>query len=362
MRDSLVRPSRSVGAAQPRRPGLPRPGPSEPPDDDRDGERGGSAPAPRQDPQDGRDRADGRVDGHPEAQVRDARRGRDGGRRRGAGCPDLLSAHRTEPEAVHEPRPGLPQYDVPRHGGRSRLGPALSAAVAGLDRPVPVLVDLEIGMGRTGIDPGEAAAELYALVDRLPNLVADGLHAYDGHIHDTDVEERRKATQDGIERVLALRDRLLKRGQDVPRRRAGRDADLPDPCRAGYPRRRVLAGYDHAPRPELSHPISGPAVHAGGPAADPRDQPAATRPPLPRPGPQGRRRRSRPALAPDCSTSTMPGRSCIARSTSSSRRPMPTSSPSARRSSPSRPMSAPPWPSTAASTSSRTASSSAGGK
>src|SRR5271170_7279498 len=36
----------------------------------------------------------------------------------------------------------------------------LSAAVHGLDRPVPVLVDLEVGMGRTGIDPGEPAAEL----------------------------------------------------------------------------------------------------------------------------------------------------------------------------------------------------------
>jgi D-serine deaminase-like pyridoxal phosphate-dependent protein len=94
---------------------------------------------------------------------------------------------------------------------------ALSAALDGLGRVVPVLVDLEVGMGRTGIVPGEAAAELYALVDRLPNLEADGLHAYDGHIHDTDVEERRKATQSGIERVLALRDRLLKRGQDVPR-------------------------------------------------------------------------------------------------------------------------------------------------
>src|SRR4051794_36947825 len=57
---------------------------------------------------------------------------------------------------------------------------ALSAAAEGLDRPVPVLVDLEIGMGRTGIDPGEPAAELYALVDRLPNLEPDGLHAYDG--------------------------------------------------------------------------------------------------------------------------------------------------------------------------------------
>ncbi len=104
---------------------------------------------------------------------------------------------------------------------------ALSAAVAGLERPVPVLVDLEIGMGRTGIDPGEPAAELYALVDRLPNLVADGLHGYDGQIHDTDVQERRKAAQNGIERVLALRDRLLKRGQDVPRVVLGGTPTLP---------------------------------------------------------------------------------------------------------------------------------------
>jgi D-serine deaminase-like pyridoxal phosphate-dependent protein len=94
---------------------------------------------------------------------------------------------------------------------------ALSDAVVGLDRPVPVLLDLEIGMGRTGIEPGEAAAELYALVDRLPNLVADGLHAYDGHIHDTDVAERRKNAEAGMARALALRERLVKRGQDVPR-------------------------------------------------------------------------------------------------------------------------------------------------
>jgi D-serine deaminase-like pyridoxal phosphate-dependent protein len=94
---------------------------------------------------------------------------------------------------------------------------ALSEAVAGLGRTIPVLVDLEIGMGRTGIEPGEAAAELYALVDRLPNLDADGLHAYDGHIHESDVAERRKTAQAGMERVLALRERLLKRGQDVPR-------------------------------------------------------------------------------------------------------------------------------------------------
>ena len=104
---------------------------------------------------------------------------------------------------------------------------ALSAAAAGLDPPVPVLVDLEIGMGRTGIDPGEPAAELYALVDRLPNLRADGLHAYDGQIHDSDPEARRRTAQAGMERALALRDRLLKRGLDVPRMVVGGTPTLP---------------------------------------------------------------------------------------------------------------------------------------
>lgn len=94
---------------------------------------------------------------------------------------------------------------------------ALSEALAGLHRPVPVLVDLEIGMGRTGIEPGEAAADLYATVDRLPNLVADGLHAYDGHIRDSDLAERRKNATAGMERALSLRERLLSRGLDVPR-------------------------------------------------------------------------------------------------------------------------------------------------
>jgi D-threonine aldolase len=94
---------------------------------------------------------------------------------------------------------------------------ALAAGMQGLDRPLSVLVDLDVGMGRTGIEPGDAAAELYALVDSLANLVPDGLHAYDGHIHDTDLRVRREAARAGIERTLKLRDRLVHRGLPVPR-------------------------------------------------------------------------------------------------------------------------------------------------
>jgi len=104
---------------------------------------------------------------------------------------------------------------------------ALSEAVQELDRPVPVLVDLEVGMGRTGIEPGEAAAALYVLIARLPNLEADGLHAYDGHINETDVEARRKSVRAVQEVTLTLRDRLLRQGLPVPRMVLGGTPSFP---------------------------------------------------------------------------------------------------------------------------------------
>jgi D-serine deaminase-like pyridoxal phosphate-dependent protein len=104
---------------------------------------------------------------------------------------------------------------------------ALAEVAAGLDRQIPVLVDLDVGMGRTGIDAGEPAAALYALIERLPQLVPDGLHAYDGHIHDSDPDARRRAVQPGLEKTLALRERLLKQGLPVPRMVLGGSPTLP---------------------------------------------------------------------------------------------------------------------------------------
>lgn len=93
----------------------------------------------------------------------------------------------------------------------------LSTALATLDKPTAVLVDLEIGMGRTGIAPGDKAADLYRLVADLPNLEPDGLQAYDGQVRDQDPAERAKSAQAGIEAVHAFRERLLAAGLPVPR-------------------------------------------------------------------------------------------------------------------------------------------------
>jgi D-serine deaminase-like pyridoxal phosphate-dependent protein len=72
-------------------------------------------------------------------------------------------------------------------------------------------------MGRTGIAPSDDAESLFTLVASLPNLVPDGLQAYDGHVRDFELDDRRRTAGPGIEAVCRLRDRLIARGLPVPR-------------------------------------------------------------------------------------------------------------------------------------------------
>ena len=85
---------------------------------------------------------------------------------------------------------------------------AAAATAAGVRAPVPVLVDLDVGMGRTGIAPGPAAVSLAGLIAGLPPLEFAGLHAYDGHLHQAALTERQQGfaavegTIDGMLREL----------------------------------------------------------------------------------------------------------------------------------------------------------------
>ncbi len=93
---------------------------------------------------------------------------------------------------------------------------ALSAGFADSAEPLSVLVDIEVGMGRTGIAPDQAD-DLYALIDSLPGLKADGISAYDGHVNAADLDERAAQAAPGIAATFALRKRLEARGFQVPR-------------------------------------------------------------------------------------------------------------------------------------------------
>ncbi len=71
-----------------------------------------------------------------------------------------------------------------------------------------VFLELDCGMGRTGIVPGEAAAYLAHVIKDTPGLLFRGLHAYDGHIHDADLAVRHERAETAYAPVLAFRRRL----------------------------------------------------------------------------------------------------------------------------------------------------------
>jgi D-serine deaminase-like pyridoxal phosphate-dependent protein len=79
----------------------------------------------------------------------------------------------------------------------------LSNAFETRGRTVPVLIDLDLGMGRTGIDPRQAPS-LIEHVRLLPGLLLEGLHAYDGHLRDRELSARIEAARPGQEQVRTL--------------------------------------------------------------------------------------------------------------------------------------------------------------
>ncbi|MGA2751618.1 MAG: D-TA family PLP-dependent enzyme [Verrucomicrobiota bacterium] len=98
---------------------------------------------------------------------------------------------------------------------------ALADAAARAGARVEVLVDLDVGQHRTGVAPGPAALALYREIAAAPALVAGGLHAYDGHLNQSDPVARAAACAEAFAPVLALRGQLLAEGLPVPRVVAG---------------------------------------------------------------------------------------------------------------------------------------------
>ena len=80
---------------------------------------------------------------------------------------------------------------------------------------LPVLVDLETGMGRTGIAPDDDGVELVEQIVSSPGLQLKGLHWYDGHNRQPDLQERRGYVMAGWQRMTEFRNRLLMEGIKV---------------------------------------------------------------------------------------------------------------------------------------------------
>ncbi|PKA97879.1 D-serine deaminase-like pyridoxal phosphate-dependent protein [Flavobacteriaceae bacterium MAR_2009_75] len=92
---------------------------------------------------------------------------------------------------------------------------------------VPLWMDINTGMNRTGILPDETAIELYRQMEADPNIRPMGFHAYDGHIRNTDVLKREKECNEAFEKVLSLKSKLISEGIEIKNIVAGGSPTFP---------------------------------------------------------------------------------------------------------------------------------------
>ncbi len=116
----------------------------------------------------------------------------------------------------------------------------LARAMNAAGLQIEVLLDLDVGMHRTGILPSETAKAMYEHIARLPGIVPGGLHVYDGHNHQIAVAARTAAVMRAWHVACQVRDQLLQAGLEVPKIVAGGTGSFP-----------IFAGVSE-PRLELS--------------------------------------------------------------------------------------------------------------
>ncbi len=93
---------------------------------------------------------------------------------------------------------------------------AISQAAAAAQATVGVLIEVDIGMARCGLPPGEPVLALARQIKRLPGLRFGGLQAYEGHaVYTTDFAERSEATRRAVQQAVDTRRLLEERGIPV---------------------------------------------------------------------------------------------------------------------------------------------------
>lgn len=91
----------------------------------------------------------------------------------------------------------------------------IAASAIAANTSVRLFVDLNVGMNRTGIDPGDEAFDLFTRIVSLDGVDAAGLHAYDGHVHDADPAVLEDKIQRTFAPVWRLKERLESAGMSA---------------------------------------------------------------------------------------------------------------------------------------------------
>lgn len=93
---------------------------------------------------------------------------------------------------------------------------AISEAAQAAGVTIGILVEVDIGMGRCGVPPGDPARELARRIARLPGLRFDGLQAYEGHLVNVpDRQERARRTHEAMQLAIETRRQIERDGLPV---------------------------------------------------------------------------------------------------------------------------------------------------
>lgn len=98
--------------------------------------------------------------------------------------------------------------------GASAINDALASS--GIDEPITTLIDLDVGLHRTGVKPGEPALALARHVGGLKHLRLIGVQGYEGHLqHLHDEEDRKRQCLQSMEILTGTADALRKAGFNI---------------------------------------------------------------------------------------------------------------------------------------------------
>ncbi|MGB5436033.1 MAG: D-TA family PLP-dependent enzyme [Maribacter sp.] len=107
----------------------------------------------------------------------------------------------------------------------------LSAKASSNKTRIQLWMDIDNGMKRTGIPVGRNAEDLYRNMVTNINIHARGFHTYDGHIHNSNIDERQKACDTAFEPVLVLKQQLEKEGLGLIEMVVGGSPSFPIHCK-----------------------------------------------------------------------------------------------------------------------------------
>ena len=94
---------------------------------------------------------------------------------------------------------------------------AISEAAAAKGATIRMLIEVNIGMDRCGVESGKPTLELAEQIRRSPNLVFEGLMGYEGHtVAKPNRAERDTAAREAMQRLLDAKYYLEKQGIEVP--------------------------------------------------------------------------------------------------------------------------------------------------